>query len=702
MGFKSFCLFLGVGFGTLGVPTWAVEVAEPAATKNGYDTPDSPPDSRHKKKVDAPVDPRTGSTPWRQIATLREGKTTCPPVAGWDPPRPLLPSKGGEAPEWYRAFSRADRALISGLGLDRLCVYTTEVRPVPRFIIPPGSDLAAASPDRMAISVSGMDGQKEAPVGPQTVDSILADEFLHNTGPVSLPSTGPPNVRITFLDSEPDGALSFTDHRSHGYALGHLAHEIVCNGSCAATLWNSRALGYDGKSPDPLADTQAGYVGVLSELGPKILQAIGEWKLAGDTEHLILNLSIGWDGEIPIDGGKADLDAHSFSELDPAVQAVYGALRIAARNHVLVIAAAGNRRGGSLHDSNWPTLPAAWELHRFSHRGTKLVYAVGGVDWQGLPLPNARTKGLPRRVAYGDHATAMVNGTPTDVYTGSSVSAAVVSSVAAVVWNLRPELRPEQVMRLIDRSAIPTPQRVRADFYWGRRAPRIHEVSLCAAVKKAWRGRTYGAIGTAVSGCARPDWQPPVLSGVLPGDSRVESLESEFLEASVGVSPPCYRRTQWFSVGGSAVSPPFCPTDQFDSIVSQRWVLPQPGNNPCANCVLVPTGPPDLLLAAATPPVPSRSVFYDLKIELDPSWIDSALLGSTAMLEIDRFDGGTWVRRAYPIRVDLHRATMTVSRLGDGLPLKDCRAQLNWVLTTPSIGGASTTMSVQSPVVVDP
>ena len=697
MRFKSVCLFLGVGFGALDIPTWAAEVATPVATKNGYDsTSDSTPDSTHKKKVDAPVDPKTGSIPWRQIATLREGKTTCPPIAGWDPPRPLLPSKGGEAPKWYQAFSRSDRALISGLGLDRLCVYTTEVRPVPRFIIPPGSDLAAARPDRMAISVSAMDGQKEAPVGQQTVDSILADEFLHNTGPVSLPSTGPPNVRITFLDSEPDGALSFTDHRSHGYALGHLAHEIVCNGSCSATIWNSRALGYDGKSPDPLSETQAGYVGALSELGPKILQAIGEWKLAGDTEHLVLNLSIGWDGEIPINGGKADLDAHSFSALDPAVQAVYVALRIAARNHVLVIAAAGNRRGGSLHDSNWPILPAAWELHRFSHRRAKLVYAVGGVDWQGLPLPNARTKGLPRRVAYGDHATAMVNGAPTDVYTGSSVSAAVVSSVAAVVWSLRPELRPEQVMRLIDRSAIPTPQRVRADFYRGGKAPRIHEVSLCAAVKKAWRGRAYGSIGTAVSGCARPDWQPPVLSGVLPGEPSVTSVEADFRTAGVGASPPCDSRMQVFSAGGSAVSPPFCPTDQYGSVLSQRWVLPQPGNNPCANCVLVPTGPPGS---------------YALTIELDQGWVqglEGVTLGNTAMLDIDRFVGGRWVTRTtYKIKVDLTQQRMTVSGLGDGGPLFGCRAQLNWVLTststsTPGLGAASATMSVQSPVVVDP
>ena len=50
-----------------------------------------------------------------------------------------------------------------------------------------------------------------------------------------------------------------------------------------------------------------------------------------------------------------------------------------------------------------------------------------------MPLPNYRHGGRPRRVAYGDHAvTAVGDGiTPihTPIYTGTSVSAAVVSAV---------------------------------------------------------------------------------------------------------------------------------------------------------------------------------------------------------------------------------------------------------------------------------
>ena len=684
MRFKLFWMFLGAGFGFgfLNAPAWAGAAAQMSISRS-RDT----------------IDPKSGTIPWRWIGALRKGSTTCPKIRQWEKPKPLLPMKGDKAPGWYSALTATDRALISDLGLDRLCVYTTKVRPIPRFVIPRGSALTEASPDRMA--VSGSAGPAEAQT-PATVDRILADEFLRQTGHVDLPFTGQPNIRLTFLDSEPDGPLSFTPHQGvqHGYTLGHLAHEIVCSGSvCAATIQNIRALAYGDPTQDPLPPDQAGYVGALSELGPKILQAIGEWKRAHDTKHLVLNLSIGWDGEIPLAEGTTDLKARRTSELDISARSIYGALQVAACNNVLVIAAAGNRRGGSLHDSNWPILPAAWELHRpsrHSRYGPKLVYAVGGVDWQGLPLPNSRTKGLPRRVAYGDHATVDVDGTPTAVYTGTSVSAAVVSSVASVVWDLRPELRPAQVMWLIDHSGTPTPQRVRADFYAGRKAPRIQDISLCAAVKKAWgrRGGAYSAIGTAVSRCAPLDWQPPVLSGLFP---NAQQLMLQFQRTSASASPPCDSRTLLHSTGVS-VSPPFCPTDQLSSVVSQRWVFPQPGDNPCANCVLFPTGPPATLAAAGSTSTSPDTELYDLAIEIDPSF-PVAQLESTAMLEIDRFEKGRFVRRdTYPIHVDPTQGTLTVSGLGDGHSLKGCRAQLNWVVSLVN----GTMMSVQSPVVVDP
>ena len=55
-----------------------------------------------------------------------------------------------------------------------------------------------------------------------------------------------------------------------------------------------------------------------------------------------------------------ELDKRRVSQLQLDTQLVYKALQYARRSNALVIAAAGNRRGGG--ESNWPLLPAAWEL----------------------------------------------------------------------------------------------------------------------------------------------------------------------------------------------------------------------------------------------------------------------------------------------------------------------------------------------------
>ena len=700
---KEFFVILGVGFGILGAG---------CQTFRGLKPPDP------KEWV---IDSRNGDilTRWIGLRSLRSKR--CPEVNGWKD-EPLL------SPVLARSASaRSDLALIQKLGLDRFCVYTPQPGSHRPFVAPPG---LKASMDRLAISAAGEEVAPGSPLAStlnlNRVDQVLAQEFLLQTGarpPLSSLPSGSPNVQIAVLDNEPlnsgpDGLLSTQPpappNSQHGFAVAHLAQELVCNGGngpCMATVVNERALNYNYHdsiltlAPPGLA----GSVGTLSDLAKAIYDVV---QARPRGKRLILNLSIGWDGEADLAAAKSvpGLDGGS----DVTVLPVYQALQLAAEKGVLVIAAAGNRRGGSLDDSNWPILPAAWDLWP-SGKQSKLIYAVGGVDWQGLPLANSRTHALPVRVAYGDHATVEVGKGPaayTTVYTGSSVSTAVVSATAAVIWHLRPELTPAQVMGLIDSSGETL--KARADFYPGRQspapppAPPIREISLCAAVKVAC---SKSGLNCSTPACS-PQHQPPALSALLsqedPGFGT--SFEPTVLPAPSPTSslPPCYQDTVLLTAGDS-VSQPICPTDQYGSVSAQPWVFPQPGDDPCPNCTLVPTGPPPKPAVAAAAlsahaPVPQ---LYQLAITVSPSWLTTHKISSitTAMLDIDCFDPGTMgmKRRTYPVEVPMtgpdapNPLAWTMFRLGDGTSLNNCRAQLNLV-----IDENGSKRSIQNPVVVDP
>ncbi len=659
-----------------------------------------------KLVVGPPMDPRGAYIDWRRIGVRREGSRECPPAPpGWrqDPLFDRISGTSGQQESYLygrqvpdtsgRQVSARDRALLRKLGLDRFCAYTAETAPPAPFQEPAGLTTAE---DRMAVSISAALDRRVVPA--------LANQFRDQTHAVSLSLRETPRVQITFIDSEPTGPISFHARPGsrHGYTVMHLARELVCSSAagpsdrCADRLRSRRALNYYSMVPriESPAD-QGGYAGTIFELASAISEEVLDWQPTRDREHLILNLSLGWDGE-----GLGDLKAR-----EPSVQAVYKALRFAAQKGVLVIAAAGNRRGGS-PGSRLPVLPAAWELRRPSawpfawcH---KLVYAVGGVDGQGLPLPNARRGGFPKRVAYGDHAVVEVDGEPTGIYTGSSVSTAVVSATAAMVWHLRPNLRADQLMKLID-HAERKPLRARADFYPWRHIlppPRVQRVSLCAAVKRA--------CGPGAGPCPRlaelpkcPDWRStsPALKSLFPNDTPEPLTTYRPASNPPSFIPPCERSTRLLSEGGDVPSAP-CPTDQFSSVTSQPWVLPQPGDDPCPGCMLFPPPTSRTLLTSGTD-TPSYTLKFEIAaprfraggIELSHTNLESATL------DIDCFGtGGTFHRMTYPLEFYSEPGMLqTMGGFGDGRSLRDCRAQINFV-----VGVGEARMSVQNPVVIDP
>jgi len=652
---------------------------------------------------------------WQVIAVRRKGVDLCPKVSGWDSGgtwlaqtlASMLPGK--KAGDVRRAIA-ADPLLKE---LDRYCSYRKTSGSTPDFPMhPPPAGLEIATKGHMAL----------APSGPSvSAGDVLAEHFVaqasggYSPGPLPIQDHHP--VRLVFIDTQADG--EDVPHASgpskHGYTLVHLAKQLICPDveSCPSLvqLATRLALPYSVFDPDQPSTPSpgGGNLGLVDDLAGAIAREVFSWRLSGTKEHLILNLSLGWDGEL-----LGELDKHRVSQLPLDAQLVYQALQYARRSEALVIAAAGNRRGGG--ESNWPLLPAAWELHRPSWwpfaLGPKPVYAVGGVDWQGLPLSNYRYGGLPRRVAFGDHAMAQTTDQATGMYTGSSVSTAVVSSIAALVWQLRPDLRPAEVMRLITESGDVLPGR--GDYYaWKNvwplsrlvQAPHLRRLSLCRAVTRAClTGGEQCSIPSCVSWNAKSgaaDLAALVLStDMAPApDLKTATLPAACRSAS-------HPTPQLFAVDDLSVPDP-CPLYLLPDMVSQRWVAPQPDDPPCPSCSLIPPGATNMVASLAPPDIPGPPEGYFLMVDIDAKWLGSKYSIDGAALDVDRYssDGKFVERTTYAIpKGDL----MNAARGSHRLLLKDlgslvgCTATLNFQVTVTDPNGVARTLSVQSPVYVDP
>lgn len=637
----------------------------------------------------------------RWIGLLSNKTAECPAVSGWEletledqvlseigetlkVSRTANPDHGypsGDLPE-----PAVDRKLLDKLGLDRYCIYTSSV-PGMKFDRPDG--LAEAERDRLALSITSAGGSPSDALG-QRIWPTLAEHFRDHTGQVTssghpaLGFTGGPSVRLTFIDSQPDGewppAPPVGNGSRHGFTLVHMARGLVCpgGGSCAADIVTRRALLYKDFNPaDPLPPLprpgrdQSGHVGLVSDLAATLYSEVLYWRRFEPERKLIINLSLGWDGE-----AFGDLEARSVSELEPSVRAVYNALRFARRSGALVIAAAGNQRGGG--GTEWPLLPAAWELRRPNWLRwafcRKPVYAVGGVESQGLPIPNSRAGGRPRRAAYADHSVTSAESPdiPTAMYTGTSVSAAVTSSIAAVVWHLRPELRPAQLMRLLARSGDELD--FRADFHEWKplsmlvRAPYARRLSLCPAVAEACRpGKRCDALASAPK-C--PAW-----------DERLPNLQ-EPLAGLLGIP---------------AKLTPVVPSDEPVDVASQRWVIPQPEATPCPGCAVVSKPPPEGAVTGT-----ETETEYVLNLQIGEDWKQEAQADSLDL------DSGKLVITCGTVEVFSRSLPLeTLDAGGPSVPgplyemiinagrsFEGCTAQITYMVTKPG----ESPMTVKNPV----
>ncbi len=339
------------------------------------------------------------------------------------------------------------------------------------------------------------------PLGPLQKNFI--DQIEQPTARIEVAST---SVTLGIADSSPNGITIQPGASQHGYNVGWIAEAMSCLGGACATPHMQLVLPHSPTGAGTLASNVAASTGPDADVYGSVSElAAGIWALVdGNTRgsHLVINLSVGWE---PSAAGTCEDPPKTASgayaglgqlALGTPTGLVLQALTHAVCNGALVVAAAGNVTGSGQAASG-PTCPARYAtqpvtcpqalIGSSSERGapamapSRLVYAVGGIaghdpvssdpmavrDYAAQPLLATRAGGFPVLSAPGFHgvvfppgpsAGAAVPGRQPTRFTrdlsGTSVSTAVVSGIAAAVWAQHPNLTGDQVMARIQSSAV--------------------------------------------------------------------------------------------------------------------------------------------------------------------------------------------------------------------------------------------------------
>jgi hypothetical protein len=384
-----------------------------------------------------------------------------------------------------------------------------------------------------------------------------------------------PSVDVAIVDNAPYGSdpTSAPQAAPHARVVSAAVREVACSlantPACPVELGSHLAL--PQRTATEADWKSGGYFGTRGQLAVAIWDAVMRAELEGKGKKLVINLSVGWLSH----GGP----------LDAAELAVRDAIALARCRGHLVIAAAGNRASPFDVEAG-ALLPGAFEREHTPHplqcrkafalphtidkpeSYDPLVFAVGALDAGDRPIATTRVAGRPPLAAYGfavpdlDGAEEAKSGLAP--LSGSSLAAAAVSGIAALVWALAPELSAAQVMQIVYDSGADLSVRPGAasDFQLppGSHPPRnaVHRASLCNALRA-------------------------VAPGLVSCPNRVDAYEGS-LEAM----------TFWSALPDAEGSArkldrhdAFRLTEGSDS-VHAPWVGPQPTSPGCSTCRLVP------------------------------------------------------------------------------------------------------------------
>lgn len=288
-----------------------------------------------------------------------------------------------------------------------------------------------------------------------TFYSGLRNALRERVGTAALLPSWParPIARIAVIDTAPDavhGAIRPGSDR-HGDTLAHIIRDLVCDSRgdqripCAVEVTTTLAMPWqDTGEPS----TGGGNVGSPIDLSLAIVRATQQWENdllkhpSTTPRRLILNLSVGWE-DTP---GIADCPLDPRAPVGTPAAAVQRALQYAAASGALIYAAAGNDSGGP-YPREGLTCPGAYQALAQTDRAWQpLLTAVSAVDYSDRPLEISRKHGLAGLMTpgLGGIAWGPLDSAPTPL-TGTSLSTAIASAIAALVWTARPEWTADQV-----------------------------------------------------------------------------------------------------------------------------------------------------------------------------------------------------------------------------------------------------------------
>ena len=400
-------------------------------------------------------------------AVMASTDPSCPPLHGgsWQGER-LFPAAsdvfGGETPDDWECPDGVHQGFV-------YCRYTW------REAFPPGPGDRAEVVDGLWLDkpvVLGLASMEEVTGGAK---SRLLEHAGGQTGALAaLPDRHPafPKVRVAVIDSalpslEP--GVPGSGETPHGRDVGLMIRSLACpdndNGSPACAVEVSTHLALDmvqapwggaAVATNEAGNKTGGHLGTPGQVARALWEAVVAWQREAHDARLVINLSLGWEP------GDPDL-----LMVEDAVRRVIGYARW---KGAVVIAAAGNSPQG-LSPPAGPMFPADWEYHPGPNCDggpvagyVPLVYAAGGVGTTGEALAGTRDNGRPALVAYGLQVPADLKfqvpgalGEPvfdSPVLSGTSVSAAVVSAVAAAVWYYNPGWTAAEVMEHVWQASM--------------------------------------------------------------------------------------------------------------------------------------------------------------------------------------------------------------------------------------------------------